>query len=141
MVINIKIKKIHSNAVIPKRANPGDAGMDVTAVSKEITDKYVEYKTGLALEIPEGHACFIFPRSSISKKDLMLCNSVGVLDSSYRGELILRFQKFGNEIYEVGEKVGQIVILPYPDVKIEETTQLSETVRGDGGFGSTDAIK
>lgn len=135
--MKIKIKKIHRNAVIPSYARPGDAGMDVTAVSKEVTDKFIEYRTGLSLEIPEGYVCLIFPRSSVSKKDLMLCNSVGVLDSGYRGELILRFQNLGKEHYEIGEKIGQIMIIPYSKIEIEETEELSETERGTGGFGST----
>jgi dUTP pyrophosphatase len=137
MPLKIKIKKIHPDAVIPSYARHGDAGMDVIAVGREVTDKYVEYKTGLVLEIPEGHVCLIFSRSSVSKKDMLLCNSVGVLDSSYRGELILRFQKLGEEIYEIGEKVGQIMIFPYPEIEFEENSDLSETKRGDGNFGST----
>ena len=136
-MVVIKIKKIHPDAVIPKYAKPGDAGMDVVAIGREITEKYVEYKTGLCLEIPEAHVCLIFPRSSVSKKDLVLCNSVGVLDSGYRGELILRFQKFGEEIYEVGERIGQIMVVPYPVAEIEEVEELSETIRGEGGLGST----
>ncbi len=135
--LQVKIKKIHPNAKLPRYAKPGDAGMDITAVSREITDKYVEYRTGLCLEIPKGYACLIFPRSSVSKKDLLLCNSVGVLDSGYRGELILRFQKLGNDIYEEGERIGQIMIIQVPEVEIIEVKELSESERGDGGFGST----
>ncbi|MEX2016942.1 MAG: dUTP diphosphatase [Candidatus Pacearchaeota archaeon] len=137
--VTVKIKKIHQDAKIPSYAHPGeDAGMDVFAVGKEIKEKYIEYKTGLAFEVPKGYACFIFPRSSVTNKDLMLKNSVGVLDSGYRGELILRFQKFaGQEIYEAGDRIGQIIILPYPFVKIEETNELEESNRGSGGFGHT----
>ena len=137
MSLTLKVKKIHPDAIIPSYARPGDAGMDVVAISREITDKFVEYKTGLSLEVPAGHVCLIFPRSSVSKKDLMLCNSVGVLDSGYRGELLLRFQRFGEDIYEVGEKVGQIMIVPYPSVKIHVVDELSDSARGEGGFGST----
>jgi dUTP pyrophosphatase len=136
-MVEVKIKKIHPDAVMPSYAKPGDAGMDIVAVGKEVTDKYIEYQTGLCLEIPEGHVCLIFPRSSISKKDLMLCNSVGVLDSGYRGELVFRFQKFGEDVYKVGERVGQIVIMPYPKVNVEEVSELEESERGEGGFGST----
>lgn len=135
--MKIKIKKLHPDARIPKYAHPGDAGMDVVAVGKEITDKYIEYKTGLGLEIPEGYVCLIFPRSSVSKKDLVLCNSVGVLDSGYRGELIFRFRKLGEDVYEVGEKVGQIMIIPYPRIEFEESNKLGESSRGEGGWGST----
>jgi dUTP pyrophosphatase len=133
----IKIKKLHPNAVIPKYAHEGDAGMDIYALSMEIRDKYVEYKTGLAFEIPENYVMLIFPRSSISDKDLILKNCVGVLDSGYRGELKLRFKKDGETIYNVGEKIGQLIILPYPAVEFEEVKELSESVRGEGGFGST----
>ena len=136
-MVEVKIKKVHPDARIPKYAKPGDAGMDVVAVGKEVTEKYVEYQTGLALEIPDGYVCLIFPRSSISKKDLTLCNSVGVLDSGYRGELILRFQKFGEDIYDVGDRVGQIIIIPHPIVNVEEVSELGESERGEGGFGST----
>lgn len=136
-MLKIKIKKLTKEAVIPKYQNHGDAGMDVHSVSKTETEKYIEYGTGLALEIPEGYVCLIFPRSSVSKKDLMLANSVGVLDSGYRGELKLRFQKFGEDNYEVGERIGQILIIPHPKIEIEEVLELSETIRGDGGFGSS----
>lgn len=136
-MLKIKIKKLTEEAVIPKYQNYGDAGMDVYSVSKTETEKYIEYGTGLSVEIPEGYVCLIFPRSSISKKDLMLANSVGVLDSGYRGELKLRFQKFGEDNYEVGERIGQILIIPYPKIEIEEVEELSETIRGNGGFGSS----
>lgn len=80
--MKVKIKKLNENAVIPSYSKQGDAGMDLVATSK-IFDKYgnVEYGTGLAMEIPEGHVGLIFPRSSISKKDLALTNAVGVIDS------------------------------------------------------------
>ena len=135
--MRIKIKKLHADAVIPKYAKLGDAGMDIVAVGKEVTDKFIEYKSGLALEIPEGYVCLIFPRSSVSKKDLMLCNSVGVLDSGYRGEWVFRFQKFGDEHYEIGDRIGQIISIPYPRIELEEVAELSESERGDGGVGST----
>jgi len=141
--LNIKVKKLDSKAVIPTRAHFGDAGMDVTAISVNVTGDYIEYGTGLAFEVPPGYAMLIFPRSSNSKKDLLLCNSVGILDSSYRGELKLRFkltsksESSDNKIYTVGDRVGQIMIIPYPDVWFSEVEELSETDRGCGGFGST----
>jgi dUTP pyrophosphatase len=135
--MEIKIKKLHEDAKIPKYAREGDAAMDVYAISKNETEKFIEYGTGLAFEVPEGYVMLIFPRSSVTKKDLMLKNSVGVLDSGYRGELIFRFNKFGNEIYEVGERVAQIMILPHPKVDFQEVEELSESERGEGGFGST----
>ena len=144
--MNINIKKLDENAVIPQYAKPGDAGMDVVATSINITDDYIEYGTGLAFEVPEGYCMLIFPRSSNSKKDLLLANSVGVLDSGYRGELKLRFKRayrsdiYGlsvKSIYDVGDRIGQIMILPYPKIEFNEVEELSDTERGSGGFGST----
>ncbi|OQA36887.1 MAG: Deoxyuridine 5'-triphosphate nucleotidohydrolase [Parcubacteria group bacterium ADurb.Bin326] len=136
-MLNVKIKKLVSEAITPKYAKPGDAGMDVYAVSKNETDKYIEYGTGLAFEILEGYVMLIFPRSSVSNTDLVMANSVGVLDSGYRGELKLRFRKNGSDDYQVGDRVGQIIVLPYPAVNFEEVEDLSESIRGEGGFGSS----
>lgn len=135
--MKVKIKKLHPNAVIPGYAKEGDAGMDVHAISKEIKDNFIEYGTGLALEIPKNHVCLIFPRSSVSNKKLGLANSVGVLDSGYRGELILRFYKHGEHEYEIGERVGQIMVIPFPQIEVEEVEELTDTERSEGGFGST----
>ncbi len=135
--MKIKIKKLHPNAVIPRYARPGDAGMDIVAVDRQINDKFVEYSTGLSFELPENHVMLVFPRSSISNKDLIKKNSVGVLDSGFRGELKLRFKKEGSDIYEIGERVAQLIILPYPLIEFQEVNELSETVRGKGQFGST----
>jgi dUTP pyrophosphatase len=135
--MKIKIKKLNSNAIIPKYANSGDAGMDVYAISKNETEKFIEYGTGLSFEIPEQYVMLIFPRSSVSNKSLSMCNSVGVLDSGYRGELKIRFYKHKREEYEIGERIGQIIIIPYPNIDFEEVNELSETKRGEGGFGST----
>ena len=136
-MLKIKIKRLKKEAVIPKYSLEGDAGMDVVAITKKETENEVEYGTGLSFELPENYVCLIFPRSSVSNKDLILSNCVGVLDSGYRGELILRFNKFGNENYEIGERIGQIIVIPYPEIEFEEVSELSETKRGDGGFGST----
>ena len=141
--MNIKIKKLDSKAVIPAYANPGDAGMDVYATSMKFTEDYIEYGTGLSFEVPEGYVMLIFPRSSISNKDLVLTNSVGVLDSGYRGELRFRFKKLREagklrmDLYNPGDKIGQIMIIPYPTIEFEEVESLSDSVRGVGGFGSS----
>lgn len=181
--MNVKIKKLSDEAQIPTYAKPGDVGMDVYATRKWI-DEYgnVCYGTDLAFELPEGYAMFIFPRSSISKYSLSLCNSVGILDSGYRGELIFKFKPtlyygsiqndpehedeigiitddvddntvcvipgenpyinskimyYDYDHYEVGDKIGQIVIMPYPQINFVEVDELSDTERGKGGFGST----
>ena len=140
-MIDVKIRKVHPDAIIPFRAHATDAGMDVTAISMEMTEDYVEYDTGLQFQLPEGYAMLIFPRSSNSKKDLLLCNSVGILDAGYTGNLKLRFklttEGYTEKIYNPGDKVGQIMIIPYPEINFIETEVFNETERGDGGFGST----
>ena len=140
-MVDVKIRKVHPDAVIPFRAHATDAGMDVTAISMEMTEDYVEYDTGLQFQLPEGYAMLIFPRSSNSKKDLLLCNSVGILDAGYTGNLKLRFklttEGYTEKIYNPGDKVGQIMIIPYPEINFIETEVFNETERGDGGFGST----
>lgn len=138
--MKIKIKKLNKKAVIPHYAKEGDAGMDLTATSVSI-DEYGNYSygTGLAFEIPKGYVGLLFPRSSNCKKDLLLSNSVGVLDSGYRGEVMFKFKNCGlqESVYEVGERVGQIIILPYPEIEFISVDELSESERGDGGFGSS----
>ena len=140
--MEVKIKKLVKEAVIPTYAKHGDAGMDLTATSR-IFDKYgnVVYGTGLAVAIPEGHMGLLFPRSSNSKMDLLLCNSVGVIDSGYRGELLLKYKITTDSlptIYQPGEKIGQLIIIPYPKIEPIEAEELSDSDRNEGGFGSTD---
>jgi dUTP pyrophosphatase len=138
----VRVKKLHIDAVIPEYSKPGDAGMDLTAISMEKDDHgNVVYGTGLAIEIPKGHVGLIFPRSSNSKTDLYLTNHVGVIDSGYRGEIMFKFRAnpslINAKIYRPGERVGQLIIIPYPHVYLVETDELSDTERGEGGFGST----
>ena len=136
--MNIKIKRLSKDAVIPSYAKIGDVGLDLTAVSISYTDNYIEYGTGLAIEIPEGFAGFVFPRSSISNYDLNLCNSIGVIDSNYRGEVKLRFKTVYNQkIYRIGDRIGQLVVLPVPKIELELTGELNDSVRGSSGFGSS----
>lgn len=142
----VKVKKIHPNAVIPKYAKDGDAGMDLVAttiISNTTFD--ITYGTGIAMEIPKGYVGLVFPRSSIRKTDLALTNCVGVIDSGYRGELQATFKKiYGkNDVridevdYKIGDRIAQIMIIPYPSVTFVEVDELSQTDRGEGGFGST----
>lgn len=139
--MKVKIKKLNPNAVIPSYALDGDAGMDLTAVSMiEDVDGNIVYGTGLAFSIPKGYVGLLFPRSSNAKKDLLLANSVGVLDSGYRGEVTFKFKKHianNTKIYALGDRIGQIIILPYPTIEFEESDELSKTERGMGGYGST----
>lgn len=135
--MKIKIKKLDPAAIMPTYAHAGDAGMDVYAVSKNETDKFIEYGTGLSFELPSDHVMLLYPRSSISNLNLTLANSVGVLDSGYRGELKLRFRKSGDNVYEIGDKIGQILVLPFPLIEFEEAEELADSARGVGGFGSS----
>jgi len=142
--MRIKIKKLHPNAVKPKYAKESDAGMDLVATSIiENTPTQITYGTGLAMEIPDGMVGLIFPRSSIRKTRLQLSNSVGVIDSGYRGELQATFNKIITTIenqkndYKVGDRICQIIIVPHPIIQIVEVDELSESNRGIGGFGST----
>nr|DAI26902.1 MAG TPA: dUTPase [Caudoviricetes sp.] len=137
--MKVKVKKLVENAVIPHYAKSGDAGLDLTATKVEIKDDKVTYGCGLAIEIPKGYVGLLFPRSSNSKKDLLLTNSVGVIDSGYRGEVTAVFKKieYLAKMYEVGERFAQLVILPYPEIELEEAEELSATERGTGGYGST----
>ena len=139
--MQVKIKKLSPDAVIPKYAKDGDAGLDLVATSKlSNTSFQVSYGTGLAMEIPKGFVGLVFPRSSIRNTELQLSNSVGVIDSGYRGELQATFNKtrgFGSIDYNIGDKIAQIIIIPYPPIEFEEVEELNNTERGEGGFGST----
>ena len=136
--MKIRMKKLHLDAVIPRYAKPGDAGMDLTAVWMNQEMDLVTYGTGLAVEIPDGYVGLLFPRSSIYKTKMSLTNAVGVIDSGYRGEIMMKFKMTDNRVmYEVGDRIGQLVIMPYPKVEFEEVDELSETSRGAGGYGST----
>lgn len=139
--MNVKIKKLNENAVIPSYSKEGDAGMDLTATSISIKDTYIEYGTGLAFEIPEGYVGLLFPRSSVSKKDLFHCTGVSVIDSGYRGEVTARFKASINhrmiDSYKLGDRIAQIIIVPYPQITFKEVEVLSDTQRGVGGYGST----
>ena len=137
----VKIKRLHKDAVIPSYSRQGDAGMDLVATSKFYDDfDNVCYGTGLAIEIPEGYVGLLFPRSSISKTDLTLRNSVGIIDSGYRGEITFKFNNIlmsSCEPYNVKKRIGQLIIMPYPTIEFEEVEELSTTERGAQGFGST----
>jgi len=141
--MKVRIKKLNENAVIPSYAKNGDAGMDLVATSIiSTTSTQITYGIGLALEIPKGFVGLIFPRSSVRKTRLMLSNCVGVVDSGYRGELQATFNKINNDSvsendYKVGDRIAQIMIIPHPDIQFEEANELSDTERGEGGFGST----
>ena len=184
--MKVKIKKLNKTAVMPNKAHTTDAGFDLVATSR-VFDKHgaIVYGTGLAFEIPEGYVGLLFPRSSNAKKDLLLSNSVGVLDSGYRGEVMFKFkpslvvvddgvigkdendyigsdttdwstqdvtfygrpdnypdipddcQPYQPRMYEIGERIGQLIIIPIPQIEFEWATELSDSDRGTGGYGSS----
>lgn len=140
MILYYKI--LNENALAPRFAKAGDAGADLVAVTKELRKdgKQVVYGTGIAMEIPMGHVGLVFPRSSVRNYDLVLSNSVGVIDSGYRGEIMVTFNLLDDDhsvMYDLGEKVAQIVIVPIPKIDYIKAIQLSDSERGEGGHGST----
>lgn len=141
----LKIKKLNENAVVPKRATSGSAGIDLCAVlSEPLTlsggDTAV-ISTGIAIEIPSSdYAAFVFARSGLSiKHGIGLLNSVGVIDSDYRGEIKVGVINQKRESYTIssGERIAQMVIMPVSTMPVVEVEELSDTERGEGGFGST----
>jgi dUTP pyrophosphatase len=147
-IIDVKIVKISEDAIIPTYSQIGDAGLDLTATSMIVTDGYIQYGTSLTIEIPEGYFGLLLPRSSITKAPpgVSLKNNCGIIDSNYRGELLLRFELPYNISYgvsndfivpKIGDRVGQLIILPYPKINFIVSEHISETNRGSGGFGST----
>jgi dUTP pyrophosphatase len=143
--LEVKIKKVLKNAVIPEYQTNGAACFDLVAATHKTvpgaTGLLDVYDTGLAFEIPEGHVGLIYPRSSVtSKTTLTLGNSVGVIDSDYRGTVSFQFRQANPKVrreYKVGDRVGQMMIIPIPSVQLVEVGELSDTLRGDGGYGST----
>lgn len=136
----IRSKRLHPNAVIPSYSKDGDAGMDLTIVDiKEEDIESITYGFGIALEIPKGYVGLIFPRSSVRNYKLILSNCVGVIDSGYRGEIMSTFKKTMNFLdtkkYKIGDRGAQIIIIPIPKVKIVEVDTLTDSERGEGGFG------
>jgi len=179
--MQVKIKKLKQNAVIPKKAHDTDAGFDFTAIDVRIEESTgaIVYGTGIAIEIPENHVGLLFMRSSVANKDIDLTNAVGVIDHGYIGEITFKYKpdmnmwdyaKTSNDTnedffqfelehgkihyyhdaedefrkmtsigrtYGLGERIGQLIILPYPKVELIEVEELSETERGVGAYGST----
>lgn len=143
--MQLKFKKLSEKAVLPVRAHKTDAGMDLTATSittqiNECGQLMLVYHTDLAVEIPEGYVGLLFPRSSVYKKSLAQTNSVGVIDAGYRGEIMAVFKTTTDvvpAVYKEGERFAQLVIVPIPEIEIVEAEELSESDRGENGYGST----
>ena len=136
--MKVNIKRLHENATIPFYAKESDAGMDLVITDiKGETEWDISYGFGISMEIPEGFMGLVFPRSSIRKTDLILSNSVGVIDAGYRGEIQATFKKTGGAVYKIGDRGAQIIIMPHPSIEFQEVEELTNTERGEGGFGST----
>jgi len=133
----LKFKKLMKEAVVPDYAKPGDAGLDLIATSLD-KSSYWEYGTGLAVQIPKGFVGLLFPRSSISNTAHQLRNSVGVIDSGYRGEIKVRMSPdHGESQYTIGNKIAQLIVMETPLLKVIEVDHLDASQRGVGGFGSS----
>lgn len=175
--LKVRIKKLSEDSIIPSYAKSGDAGLDFTATSVSYDTEFacLVYGTGIKVEIPEGYVGLLFPRSSIANERLVLTNSVGVIDSGYRGEIKFKFKtdtdfwsspldenkeqidslesgifetylhsvdefrdiRTDLKIYKIGDRIGQMIILPYPKIEFEEVEELSDSERGEGGYGSS----
>ena len=138
--IIVKFKKLRKNAVAPYHATAGAAAFDLTASTMDWDTKngVITYGTGLAFEIPEGYCGLLYPRSSIYKVGQIFPNCTGVIDSDYRGEVSMKFAYRDDPKveYRIGDRIGQLIIMPVPKVSYVESDELSQTARGVGGYGS-----
>ena len=142
--MKILFRKLHPEAQVPQYQTSGSAGLDLHArISHEIyLQPGVRFTcpTGVAIELPEGFEAQVRPRSGLAiKHGVTLVNGIGCVDSDYRGEIMFKFRalKLFPKEYLIGDRIGQIIILPYPAVQFIESDELSSTERGEGGFGST----
>lgn len=158
--MELKIKKLYEDSILPTKAHATDAGYDLYAHSKSYdNDGNVVYGSGVAMEIPQGYVGLVFPRSSNAKKDLILSNSVGIIDSGFRGEISFKFKKnlklfydygetcekelelqknpYSYKYYSIGDRIGQIIIIPYPEIEFVEVDELAGSDRGANGYGSS----
>lgn len=153
--LSVKVKKLAPSAVLPVKAHPDDAAYDLTATAMEVkffnqqgqevqqnqaSHALLIMKTGIALEIPTGWQGRIFPRSNITKTAFHLANSVGIIDAGYRNEIEVRLRfhdPYAPIPYKIGDRVAQICIEPVYQVDFVESTDLTSSARGQGGFGST----
>ena len=142
--MELKVKKMRDNAILPTRGDAEAAAIDLYACVDEpislTPGDTAKIPSGIACEFPEGYFGLVAPRSSVGiKRRLMLTNSIGVIDNSYRGEIMMVFKNDGDmrQVIQPGERLAQMILLPYVTYNIVETDTLTETERGEGGFGST----
>ncbi len=155
-MLELKIKRLHPDAILPIKATEKSGCWDIFALNNgeaiSIEDQYIQYRTGIAVECPEGYDMLLLARSSITKYPLMLKNGLGYLDNDYKGEIFFRFQHLIKDItlrevlsssyeapriYQPGDRIGQMRLIQRNDFIIKEVDELSNTQRGIGGFGST----
>lgn len=151
--MNVKIKKLDPAATIPQYATEGAACFDLHSIGPVGSARFNQpavFRTGLQFEVPQGHVMLVFSRSGHGfKNGIRLANCVGVIDSDYRGEVMVKLtcDESGRDqehldsapIFFPGDRIAQAMILPVQQVNLEEVSELSETKRGQGGFGSTGA--
>lgn len=140
--LEVEFKLSHPDAKLPTYAHPEDAGMDLTATSIDYDTTTGSYLigTGVHVNLPIGFVGYLFPRSSIYKTDFRLCNSVGVVDRGYDGEIMLRMKSDGlcTSLYKIGDKVAQLIIMPLPKIYAKQVQAFStSSERGSKGFGSS----
>ena len=141
-MFEVKVKKLSEKAVLPSFAHPGDAGLDLFSIENKVLEPGRSYlvKTGISIQLPKNTEAQIRPRSGLAlKHTISLTNTPGTIDEGYRGEIGVIMINHGNENFEIkeGMKIAQMVIKPIYEVNITESKDLSDTSRGEGGFGST----
>lgn len=141
MNVKLKVKRITSTAMIPKYAHFGDACFDIHSDGiVETGESWQVHSTGLKFDIPDGHAMMVYSRSGMGfNSNTRLANCVGVIDSTYVGEVKVKLACDASEptIYQHGDRIAQAMLIPVPEVQIEEVDSIGDTVRGEGGFGSS----
>ena len=141
-VINIKIKRLNEDAILPEKQHDSDAGYDLHSIEDIILkpNQIYKVKTGIAIQIPNNYAGLVLPRSGLSSKyGISLINTPGLIDSGYRGELLIPLINHSSNEYTINktERVAQLILIEIPEVKIEVTSDLDESDRDSKGFGST----
>jgi dUTP pyrophosphatase len=139
----LRVRRLHPGARLPARAHPGDAGLDLHAVEAVRLEPgaRASVPTGLAVELPPGHAGLVLPRSGLAARHgVALVNAPGLIDEGYRGEirvLLLNTDRAAAVDLEAGDRIAQLLVVAVPPVAVEEVGELGETARGSGGFGSS----
>lgn len=136
--MEVRFKRLKPTAMMPTKAHNDDAGYDLYVSRCGYEHELWVCHSDIAFEIPAGHVGLVFPRSSVTNTDMRLANCVGVIDAGYRGEVSAKFDCHGNgKRYFGGDRFAQLIIMPIPDITLTEADQLTDTERGDGGYGST----